>query len=349
MPTFKSFTYAYNKDPLHVTVSELKHPKADEVLIKVSAASLNPVDIVLYNLAYYITSFWNNKQGVGRDYSGTVEAVGAQTAQSSGLKVGDHVYGLYSHPLGKGTIAEYVTIKPDGLDCTVSKIPAGLSKEEAAAIPLVFGTANQMMEGHQIRGSKVLILGGATSVGRYLIQLARVKGAAEIVTTNGGRSNDLVQLLGSTKQIDYHEFPNLLTPVLESARNGKFNYIYDCAGNNDLFGHMGQIIAPKPNGYVSIVGDRHIHHLQDDLVSLFWANRALAVRAIRLQLGLLPYTYKYDLLKPGKWLDYATSLYEQGQLQVFVDSTCSFADTPNAFNKVGLGKASGKVVIQIEK
>lgn len=347
MSKFNSYTYSYNKDPLHLTSSELKPVKSGEAIIKVSSAALNPVDIIMYNLAYYVFSFLNSKQGIGRDYSGIVEAIGPEAAKATGLKVGDEVFGLYNHVYG-GTVAEYLTINPLGADCTISKIPTGMSEDEAAAIPLVFGTANQMMDGHKIPGSKVLVLGGATSVGRYITQLARVKGAAEIVTTNGARSNDLVKLLGSTKQIDYHEYPNLLTPVLEATRDGKFNYIYDCAGNSDLFGHMQNIVDPKQNGYVTIVGDRHMDYSRDHFASLVWPSRNAIIRAIRLKLGLLPYNYKFELLKSGKWLDYATSLYEEGQLQVFVDSTYKFSEAPQAVEKLKQGKASGKVVIKVQ-
>lgn len=348
MPTYKSYTYAYNNDPLHETTSELTPVKSDEAIVRVSSAALNPIDLLIYHLAYYVSSLFNSKQGIGRDYSGTVEAIGTEAASKTGLKTGDKVYGLYRHFFQKGTVAEYIKIKPLAGDCSISKIPEGMSYDEAAAVPLVFGTAHQMMQGHNIQGSKVLILGGATSVGRYLIQLARIKGAAEIVTSNGARSNELVQLLGSTQQLDYNQHPTLLTPILESAKTRKFNYIYDCAGNCDLFDNMKDIVDPKNNDFITIVGDHHINYAKDHLLGLAWPFRKTIFRTMGLKLGLLSYNYKFFLLKPGKWLDTATSLYEQGQLRVFVDSTYKFHEAPQAVDKLLKGTASGKVVIQIQ-
>ncbi|CAN3376561.1 hypothetical protein DIURU_002688 [Diutina rugosa] len=349
MPTYKQYTYAYNKDPVHETTAELTPVDSDEILIRVSSAALNPIDLLVYYSAYYISSWFNSKQGIGRDYSGTIESIGATAASHTGLKVGDEVFGLYRHFFQKGTIAEYIKIKPMGRDCSIAKIPKGMSKDEAAAVPLVFGTANQMMADHDLKGAKVLVLGGATSVGRYVIQLARIKGAREIITSNGARSNELVRSLGSTKQLDYNQHPNLLTPVLEATKEGKFNYIYDCAGNCELFGDMKDIVDPKKNDFVTIVGDHHINYAKDHLAGLAWPFRKTVFRQIGSKLGLVPYNYRFFLLKPGNWLNVATSLYEQGELQVFVDSTYKFQETPQAVEKLSSGAASGKVVIQVRE
>lgn len=348
MAPFKAYTYATNRDPLHVTFEELLPVKDDEAIIKVDHAALNPVDVILYNLAYWIMSFLNSKQGVGRDYSGTVEAIGASAANGSGLKVGDKVYGMFNHPFGKGTVSEYITIKPNGFDSSVAKVPQGMSMEQAAGVPLVFGTAYCMMTGHQLQGAKVLVLGGATSVGRYIIQLARERGAAEIITTNGPRSNALVHQLGSTKQIDYHGHKSLLNPVLEEAKLGKFNYIYDCTGNDDLFANLKSIVDPARNDYVTIVGDRHYTYTTDHAVSLLWPMTKSLTRTVALKLGLNGYNYHFGMVLPSReWMELASTLFAEGKLKVFVDSVFPMDATPMAMEKLAEGQALGKVVIKV--
>lgn len=348
MVQFTSYTYASNRDPIHTTVSELKPISDHEITIKVYATSLNPVDIILYNSAYCPLSKLNNKQGVGRDYAGVIDAIGVEAAANTGLKVGDRVCGMYTHPFGTGTIAEYLQLDPRK-DSTIAKIPDSWSFEQGAALPLVYGTADHMMSGHELKGAKVLILGGATSVGRYLIQLAKLRGATSIVTSNGARSNELVQLLGLTKQIDYHKDPNLLNPVLEQAKEGKFNYIYDCAGNDDLFGQMDHILDSKKNGYVSIVGDRHYSYTEDHALSLSWVSAKGLVRLIRLKLGLLGYSYLFTLVPPGKWIEQGVKLVDEGKIKQFIDKVYPFEETPKAFDQLRNGAALGKVVIKVRE
>lgn len=348
MAPFKAYTYATNRDPLHVTFEELIPVKDDEAIIKVDHAALNPVDVILYNLAYWLTSFLNLKQGVGRDYAGTVEAIGASAASTSGLKVGDKVYGMYNHPFGKGTVSEYITIKPNGFDAAVAKVPLGMSMEQAAGVPLVFGTAYCMMDGHNLLGAKVLVLGGATSVGRYIIQLARERGAAEIITTNGPRSNALVHQLGSTKQIDYHGHKSLLNPVLEEAKLGKFNYIYDCTGNDDLFANLSAIVDPARNDYVTIVGDRHYTYVLDHALSLLWPMTKSITRTILLKLGFKGFNYHFGFVISNRaWMELASTLFSEGKLKVFVDSVFPINETPLAMKKLAAGEALGKVVIKV--
>ncbi|CAN3362859.1 hypothetical protein DICA2_E07052 [Diutina catenulata] len=348
MEAYREYTYANNRDPLHLTETRLQAQiKPDEVLVKMHSASLNPVDAILYNSSYWPINYFNDKMGTGRDYSGIAEEVGAEVAAKLGIKPGDRVVGLYRHPFRKGTLAEYILVKPLSKDdCAFSKVPETLSMEEAASYPLVLLTAFAVMDGHNLQGSKVLVLGGATSVGRYIIQLAREGGAASIVTTNSARSNELVQSLGSTDQIDYHKYPSLREPVLEAAKSGPFNYIYDCAGNDHLFGVMTHLLDPTDNGYVTIVGERHLDYKNDHGLALAYLTMKTKAREWMSWLGLLGYNYRFDLMEPRKaWFDRAYELFTANKLKPFVDSVYSFENATDAWDKLLSGKASGKLVI----
>ncbi|CAN3358804.1 hypothetical protein DICA3_F11188 [Diutina catenulata] len=349
MAPFKSYTYSSNKDPLHVTYSELPGSvRPDEVVVKVHSTSLNPVDAIVYNSAYWPLSYLNDKQGTGRDYSGVVEKIGADVSAKLGINVGDRVVGFYWHVFGTGALAEYVVAKPLTQDFAFSKVPSNLSLAQAASYPLVLLTAFSMMNGHTLKDSKILVLGGATSVGRYLVQLAKVLGASEIVTTNGARSNELVQSLGSTQQIDYHQHPNLKVPVLESAKQRVFNYVYDCAGNDDLFDVLTTVLDPQQNGYVTIVGERHYDYANDHGLSLAVSAIKTKVREVKSLLGLNGYAYRFDMVTPNKeWFDAGFRLFEEGKLVPYIDSTYTFEQAPDAFKKLSEGTASGKIVITV--
>ena len=248
--TYKAYTYSSKNDPIHVTNQHiLLVKKGDEytvpsnkILVKVDSAALNPVDLMLYNSAIFPFTLMNSNQGIGRDYSGVVEAIGS--GDDLGLKVGDKVCGLYLHPLGKGTVAEYILL--DGkTDVAVNVIPSNLSITEASSWPLVYGTAFAMHDGVAVKDKKVLVLGTATSVGRYVVSLAKKYGAKEIVTTNSERSLDLVAALGSTSQIDYTKHKSILTPVLESVKDsGSFDAVFDCCGGE-------RFVSTSKGGYFS--------------------------------------------------------------------------------------------------
>ncbi|CAN3363268.1 enoyl-[acyl-carrier-protein] reductase 1, mitochondrial [Diutina catenulata] len=350
MTTYNEYTYTSKNDPLKLTVAALPTKiAADEVLVKVHSASLNPVDALVYNSSYGSLSFLTGKMGTGRDYSGVVEKVGADVTAKLGIKQGDRVVGLYRHFFQKGTLAEYVLVKPfSEADQAFSKVPETLTMEQAASFPLVLLTAFSMTEGHKLENSKILVLGGATSVGRYVIQLAKAAGAASIVTTNSARSNELVQSLGSTAQIDYHQHKSLRDPVLEAAKSAPFNYVYDCAGNDQLFGIMSKIVDPNDNGYVTIVGEHHYDYKNEHGLGLAYMSMKTKVRGLASCLGLLGYKYRFDMMKPRKaWFDKGFEMFNSGELKPFVDTVYKFEESPKAWDKLVSGTASGKIVVNV--
>lgn len=350
MSPYRLYSYATNQDPLHVTYDELRPVRSGEMIVKVHSAALNPVDIVLYNSAYWPFSYYNSKQGLGRDYSGVVHAVSPDVSEKLGFEVGDRVCGLYTHPLGRGTVSEYITLNPLTLDPAVVAVPVLLSMEQAASFPLVALTACLMMAGHKLEGAKVLVLGGATLVGRFVTQIARVRGARTIVTTNSARLNDAVKELGLTAQIDYHDHPLLKQPVLEAAKDGPFHYIYDCIGNADLIDVLPAILDKETNGYVTIVGDYKYTYPQEHfgLVAMY-VLRGL-VRGFGSLIGYNGYNYRIDMLVPSKaHIDYLSQLFTSGKLTTAIDSVSPFSDTPEVFQKLLDGKASGKLVIKVQE
>jgi len=186
----------------------MPQPASDEVLIKVHATSVNPVD-------------WKIREGqrkdkfpaklpltLGWDVSGTVEEVGEKV---SAFKKGDEVYGR-PDPTKNGAYAEYIVVKAN----IISIKPASIGHTEAAAVPLAGLTAWQGLFDHGLlkAGQSVLIHAAAGGVGTYAVQFAKWKGAYVIGTASSNNA-DFLKRLGADEVIDYkmEDFESVLKDV----------------------------------------------------------------------------------------------------------------------------------------
>ncbi|WP_431291791.1 NADP-dependent oxidoreductase [Pedobacter sp. P26] len=183
-------------------------PAPDEVLIKVHATSVNPVD-------------WKIREGqrkekfpvklpltLGWDVSGTIEALGEKV---SAFRKGDEVYGR-PDPTKNGAYAEYIVVKAN----IISIKPTSIGYTEAAAVPLAGLTAWQALFDHGLlkAGQKVLIHAAAGGVGTYAVQFAKWKGAY-VIGTASSANIDFLKRLGADEVIDYkmEDFETALSDV----------------------------------------------------------------------------------------------------------------------------------------
>jgi NADPH:quinone reductase-like Zn-dependent oxidoreductase len=174
---------------------ELPDAQADELLIRVAATSVNPVDYKIRQGKFPLVTAETLPITAGRDFSGIVELVGAP---SFTLDVGDEVYGMPG--FDRGTNAEFIVVRAN----EVARKPATLDEVEAACVPLAALTAWQGLfdHGELQAGQRVLIHGGAGGVGHFAVQFAKAKGAF-VVATASGRDQDFVRELGADLAIDY--------------------------------------------------------------------------------------------------------------------------------------------------
>jgi NADPH:quinone reductase-like Zn-dependent oxidoreductase len=174
-------------DVLRYEEAERPEPGDGEVLIRIHAASINPIE-------------WKQRRGLsdkplpavlGSDVSGTVEA-----SRAEGFAEGDEVFGFAT----SGGYAEFATA-PAGL---IAKKPAGVSYEQAAAIPVAGLTAWQALfdRGGLERGQTVLIAGAAGGVGHFAVQFAKLAGA-RVIGTGSSRNRDFVLGIGADGYVDY--------------------------------------------------------------------------------------------------------------------------------------------------
>ena len=186
---------------------EVPQPEADEVLIKVQAASVNPVDCKMRAGRYPPAKMESLPKVLGRDVSGTVVGCGLAVTD---FENGDEVYAMLDG--GQGGYAEYVAVRA----ALCAPKPRLLSHTEAAAVPLAAITAWQGLfeHGHLNAGQRVLIHGGAGGVGHFAVQLAKLRGA-RVATTVTAEDADLMRSLGANQTVDYESerFEDLIHDV----------------------------------------------------------------------------------------------------------------------------------------
>lgn len=197
----------------------------DQVLVKVVAAALNPVDAKRRAGKFQATDS-PLPTVPGYDVSGVVVKVGSQVKK---LKEGDEVYGMVSEnplqgPKQSGSLAEYTAVE----EKLLALKPKGLDFAQAASLPLAVETANEGLERAGISaGKSVLILGGAGGVGSLAIQLAKhVYGASKVAATASTKKIELLKSLGADVAIDYTK------ENLEELPD-KYDIVFDGVGQGD--------------------------------------------------------------------------------------------------------------------
>jgi NADPH:quinone reductase-like Zn-dependent oxidoreductase len=182
-------------DVLRLQQLPIPEPRPGELVVKVSAASVNPVDYKIRSGKYPAVQEDKLPYVLGRDACGVVE-----TTQSGFFKTGDVVYGVSG--IGRGSYAEYVVFKESEL----AHKPSSLENTVAAAVPLAGLTAWQGLfrYGRVEAGQRVLIHAGSGGVGHFSIQFAKARGA-HVITTVSKTHADFVREIGADEVIDYKE------------------------------------------------------------------------------------------------------------------------------------------------
>ena len=240
--TMKAVTYrCYGPaDVLEYGDVEKPAPQDNEVLVRVRAAGVNPLDWhymrgtpYLIRLGAGIGAPTDNRLGV--DFAGTVEAVGADVTR---FKAGDEVFGGRT-----GAFAEYLVIPEDG---ALALKPSNVSFEQAAAVPIAALTALQALrdKGNLEPGQKVLINGASGGVGTFAVQIAKSLGA-EVYGVCSTRNVEMVRSIGADHVFDYKK-----ENYTES--DNEFDLIVDMVGNHSLSANRS--VLPEDGRLVMVGG-----------------------------------------------------------------------------------------------
>ncbi|WP_404421993.1 zinc-dependent alcohol dehydrogenase family protein [Thalassospira australica] len=294
-------------------------PQAGQVLVRVHATSINPLDYQVRRGDY--SDYVPLPAITGHDVSGVVESVGPGVTS---FVPGDEVWYTPQIFDGPGSYAEYHVASEN----IVGKKPASLSHLEAASLTLVGGTAWEALvvrAGLRV-GESILIHGGAGGVGHVTIQLAKAIGA-KVFTTVREENFEFVKSLGADVLIDY-EKEDYVDAILRETDGHGVDVIFDTIGGNtlaksaDALAQLGRV--------VSIVDIAQPQNLIEA-----WGKNA-------------SYHFVFTRQNRGK-LDELSALIERGQLRPHVGAVYSLADLPLAHARLespdnGL---QGKVVIQV--
>jgi NADPH:quinone reductase-like Zn-dependent oxidoreductase len=301
-----------------------------DVLIRVSAASINPLDKMIRNGEFKLLLKYKTPFVLGHDVAGIVTSVGAEVRD---YKVGDEVYARL-RDLHIGAFAEFIAA--DHADIALK--PKSLSMEESAAIPLVALAAWQaLVELAKIEsGQKILIHAGAGGLGSTVIQLAKHLGAY-VATTANGKDAEKLRCLGADEVIDYTK-----TNFAESLSG--YDVVLDSLGGDNL---ARSLTVLKPGGLaISVVGPpdaAFADQIGQPLLKPVMAFLSLRVRAQARKLGV---RYAFFFMRAdGAQLKTLAALYDAGALRPVLDRTFAFDETLNAMAYVEQGRAKGKIVI----
>lgn len=310
-------------DVLRLEDVEKPAPADGEVLIRVRAASVNPLDWhFMRGTPYFLRLFTGMRRPkstrLGVDVAGEVEAVGKNVTQ---LKPGDDVFGSC-----RGAFAEFVSTPESAL---VVK-PKSLTFEQAASTPVAVYTALQALrdKGKLQPGQNVLINGAAGGVGTFAVQIARSFGA-DVTGVCSTKNVEMVRSIGANQVVDYSR-----EDFTESGR--RYDLILDCIGNHSLSACRRVLV---PGGiYVAVGGqDTGLSGLLAGLVealllSWFTSQDFVTILARRRKEDL---TITKDLIEAGK-------------VTPVIDRRYTLREVPEAIRYLEQGHARGKVVITLE-
>ena len=317
------------KQPFRLASIERPRPAAGEVLVRIAASGVNPLDTkIRAGVAAHARHPFPAILGI--DLAGTVEAVGAGVTS---FRAGDEVYGMTGGVGGvQGSLAEYAAV--DG--SLLAPKPSNLSMREAAALPLIFITAWEGLvdRAHVKAGQNVLIHGGAGGVGHVAVQLARSVGA-NVFATGSARSLAYIEQLGAVP-IDYDKTSVEQYIAAHTGGNG-FDLVYDNVGGATLDASFNAI--------------RRFGHV---VSALGWGTHALAPLSFRGGtysgvFTLLPLLSGEGRAHHGEIMREATRLAEAGKLRPRLDPRrFNLSSVSDAHTAIEDRSAQGKVIVDIE-
>lgn len=312
-------------DVLEYAAVAVPEPSENQVLVKVAAASVNPLDYHFMRASPYIMRLMlgigaPDDVRLGRDFAGTVVATGSAVTR---FAPGDRVFGG-----ADGAFGEYIARNETG---SIAELPDNVSFSQAAGIPIAAITALQALrdEGQLQPGQRVLINGASGGVGTYAVQIAKSMGA-HVSGVCSGRNVEMVKSIGADQVFNYKQ-----ENYLQSGQT--FDLIVDMVGNHSPLDNQKVL---TPNGRLVIVGGD-----KGNWIAPFVTPIKAALANILVDQELKSFTATID----GEDLAVVANLMADGIVRTIVDSHFPLADTADAIRHSESHRARGKIIVDISE
>ncbi|KAG7140917.1 Zinc-type alcohol dehydrogenase-like protein C16A3.02c like [Verticillium longisporum] len=302
----------------------------EHILVKVIVAGINPADYKLPELGILSKAKLSYPICPGMDFAGQVVAVGEGVPD---IKVGDNVLGRMDPLKWAGSLSEYVVSTYDG----VATLPKNVSLDQAGAAGTAALTAYQTIAPYAKAGDKVFINGGSGGTGTYGIQIAKAIGCHVTVSCSTSKAA-LCKELGADEIIDY-KTTNVTAKLREIGP--VFSVIVDNVGNSppDLFSASDAILLPS--GHYKFVGGHFSFQMATHLASGLFLPKFLGGVSHKFEAFMTKNSHE-DLAQLATWMG-------EGKVKTVVDSAFGFEQVYEAFEKLKIGSAAGKIVIHVQE
>jgi alcohol dehydrogenase len=319
-----------------VQLREIDPPRigAKDLLVRVRAASINPIDSKIRDGKVKVLLHYSFPLVLGNDLAGEVVDIGSGVTR---FAKGDAIYARLDKDR-IGSFAELAAVS----ESAAARKPSNVSHVEAASLPLVGLTCWQaLLElGGLKNGQKVLIHGGSGGVGTFALQLARHIGAT-VYTTASARNHELVTRLGADVAIDYRQ--QRFEDVVKDC-----DVVFDTQGGDTL---VRSFSCVRPGGVVISVGG-----VPDAKFARAWGLNPLLVLALRLMTRKVTSAakrrearFEYLFMRAdGNQLEEITALVEQSVIKPVLDRTFPLAQAKEALAYSESGRATGKIVLEVQ-
>jgi NADPH:quinone reductase-like Zn-dependent oxidoreductase len=301
---------------LHESTVPVPAPVLSELLVRVVAAGVNPIDVKTCKGAGVASAIADFPAVLGFDFSGIVVR---SPDESHPLQPGAPVYGMLPFPRTGGSYAEYAVVPT----LSVARKPAALSHVEAAGVPLAALTAWGLVieTAHAHEGQRILIHAGAGGVGHFAVQLAAYFGA-HVTATGSARNLSWLRELGASVVIDYG------TTRFEDVV-GDVDVVIDLVGNAHDDTGTRSLEVIRPGGLYIMVPTGS------------WPGYAAAAEARGIR------ATSYKVVPDGEALATLSRLLDSGALQVYIDTVYELGEAAAAHAALEGGHTRGKIVLRV--
>lgn len=306
---------------------------ADQVLVQVLSASLNPVDYKFAQFPVLGNLIIKKPSSPAVDFSGRVVASGPNSKKitTENLEPGQLVFGKLDAPTQFGTLAEYTVVPRSG--CV--PLAQGVSLDDAACIGTAALTAYQCIVPKIKSGDRVFINGGSGGVGSFGIQFAKLKGCY-VATSCSGANIELCKSLGADQVVDYKS----KDIVAELKKTQKFDLIVDNVGTPSELYWKAHNFTNTGTQYVQVGVGLSLGDIYDLLSRMLWPGFLGGGKRSFQFLGV---ANNQDHFKEiGGWI-------AQGKVKALVDEVYGMEDKGpvRAFERLKTGRAKGKIVVRV--